>query len=115
METVKILKLFIPFEEYADYNFVGLIIGPRGATVKTIEAESGAKIAIRGKGSPLDRDDPLHVQIRGPTFAHCEKAAVMVRKLLEGINPAKLIEEREEFPASELGSTPVPGTFLMIG
>jgi len=30
---------------------VGLLIGPRGNTLKQMESESGAKIAIRGKGS----------------------------------------------------------------
>lgn len=32
-------------------SLVGLLIGPRGNTLKQMEAESGAKIAIRGKGS----------------------------------------------------------------
>jgi splicing factor 1 len=30
---------------------VGLLIGPRGNTLKEMESKSGAKIAIRGKGS----------------------------------------------------------------
>ena len=32
-------------------NFIGLIIGPRGNTLKKMERETGAKIMIRGKGS----------------------------------------------------------------
>jgi hypothetical protein len=40
---------------------VGLLIGPRGNTLKQMESESGAKIAIRGKGSVKEgkgRNDP---------------------------------------------------------
>lgn len=38
-------------QEYPDYNFIGLIIGPRGMTQKQMERDTGAKIAIRGRGS----------------------------------------------------------------
>jgi len=34
-----------------NHQTVGLLIGPRGNTLKQMESESGAKIAIRGKGS----------------------------------------------------------------
>ena len=41
----------IPQDEYPEINFVGLLIGPRGNTLKTMEKDTGAKIIIRGKGS----------------------------------------------------------------
>lgn len=44
-------KLYIPYREYPEYNFIGLIIGPRGNTQKRMERETGAKIVIRGRGS----------------------------------------------------------------
>ncbi|KAF9405922.1 hypothetical protein HW555_013518, partial [Spodoptera exigua] len=68
-------KVMIPQEEHPDINFVGLLIGPRGNTLKgqlhrcvrrvrslcvlmlfvrfvaAMEKETGAKIIIRGKGS----------------------------------------------------------------
>lgn len=44
-------KVLIPQEEHPDINFVGLLIGPRGNTLKAMEKETGAKIIIRGKGS----------------------------------------------------------------
>lgn len=97
-DTVKVLKLYLPYEEYPEFNFVGLIIGPRGATVKNIEAESGAKVAIRGKANPVEGDDALHVQIRAYNLANVEKASVLVKKLLDGVDPAKIIEAREEWP-----------------
>jgi len=57
-----------------------LIIGPRGNTQKRLEAETGAKIVIRGRGSEkqgkVDRqakyddggDDDLHIHITADTL-----------------------------------------------
>ena len=68
-------KVMIPQEDHPEVNFVGLIIGPRGNTLKTLEKEvspfdgcftfslkksfasvfqTSAKIIIRGKGSIKD-------------------------------------------------------------
>ena len=44
-------RLYVPIREYPSYNFIGLIIGPRGATQKAMEKSTGAKISIRGRGS----------------------------------------------------------------
>ncbi|EPQ06499.1 Splicing factor 1 [Myotis brandtii] len=46
-------KVMIPQDEYPEINFIGLLIGPRGNTLKNIEKECNAKIMIRGKGSLL--------------------------------------------------------------
>ncbi len=32
-------KVMIPQEDYPDVNFIGLIIGPRGSTLKMLEKE----------------------------------------------------------------------------
>ena len=32
-------RVFIPQDEHPDINFVGLLIGPRGNTLKTLEKE----------------------------------------------------------------------------
>ena len=39
-------KIRIPVEQHPTYNFIGLIIGPRGKTQKELEAKTGCKIAI---------------------------------------------------------------------
>lgn len=95
----------IPQEEHPEINFVGLLIGPRGNTLKSkyvfltkffcylvvfiaMEKETGAKIIIRGKGSvkegkvgrkdgqPLPgEDEPLHAYITA-TNPECVKKAV---------------------------------------
>ena len=43
-----------PLTPWCRYNFIGLIIGPRGSTQKRLEKETNTKIAIRGKGSVKD-------------------------------------------------------------
>ena len=106
-------KLYIPVKEYPGYNFIGLIIGPRGNTQKRMEKETGAKIVIRGKGSvkegrsaqkrdlkpdPSENED-LHVLVEADTEDALEKAAGMVEKLLipveEGRNEHKRTQLRE--------------------
>ena len=83
-------------QENPTMNYIGLIIGPRGNTQRSMEAESGAKISIRGKGSTKqgsmnrvkqpDDDDDLHVHITADEESKVEKAAVLVDKLL---NPSE--------------------------
>ncbi|VEL27666.1 unnamed protein product, partial [Protopolystoma xenopodis] len=47
-------KVWIPQEDNPHINFVGLLIGPRGNTLKALEKDTSAKIIIRGKGSVKD-------------------------------------------------------------
>ncbi|CAL5429641.1 unnamed protein product [Camellia sinensis] len=106
-------KLYIPMKEYPGYNFIGLIIGPRGNTQKRMEKETGAKIVIRGKGSikegrlgqkrdlkfdPAENED-LHVLVEAETQESLDAAAGMVEMLLhpvdEGLNEHKRQQLRE--------------------
>jgi splicing factor 1 len=88
-------KLYIPIKDYPGYNFIGLIIGPRGNTQKRMERETGCKIAIRGKGSvkegarrtrTADEDDDLHVYITGDSEAQVEAAAKEIDGLLKPVD-----------------------------
>ena len=47
-------KLYIPVKEYPNYNFIGLIIGPRGNTQKRLERETNTRISIRGRVRLVD-------------------------------------------------------------
>ena len=66
-------KLYVPVDQYPDINFVGLLLGPRGNTLRKLQEESKCKIAIRGRGSvkegknasdlpkgAMNMDEPLH-------------------------------------------------------
>jgi splicing factor 1 len=82
-------KIFIPIKQYPQYNFIGLIIGPRGNTQKTLQKDTNTKIAIRGKGSVKEginrnpsydygEDEELHVMITGDTQAEVSVCAMSV-------------------------------------
>ena len=49
-------KLIIPVNKYPNYNFVGKILGPKGNTLRGIQASSKTKISILGRGSMRDRE-----------------------------------------------------------
>eukprot|EP00177_Eucheuma_denticulatum_P005632 GFKZ01010253.1.p1 GENE.GFKZ01010253.1~~GFKZ01010253.1.p1 ORF type:complete len:632 (-),score=66.08 GFKZ01010253.1:589-2406(-) len=64
----KRVKLRVPAEKYPDYNFVGRLLGPRGATLKRLERETRCRIMIRGKGS-IRKDK--EAEVRGkPGWEH---------------------------------------------
>ena len=44
-------KIYIPWKEYPSYNFIGMVIGPRGSTQKKLEQQTLCKVSVRGKGS----------------------------------------------------------------
>ena len=87
-------KLPIPYREYPDYNFIGLIIGPRGNTQKRMQTETNTRIAIRGRGSVKEgaarhasydygEEEDLHVLVVGDTQEDVDKASAMVERLLQ--------------------------------
>ncbi|PSS33087.1 Branchpoint-bridging protein [Actinidia chinensis var. chinensis] len=98
-------KLYIPVKAYPTYNFIGLIMGPRGNTQKKLEQETGAKILLRGKGSKapnkpdISDGDDLHVLIKAETQFSLDAAVKMVEKLLipvdEGMNDHKRAQLEE--------------------
>ncbi|EPY49923.1 zinc finger protein Bpb1 [Schizosaccharomyces cryophilus OY26] len=58
-------KVYVPVQDYPEINFIGLLIGPRGHTLKDMESKSGAKIAIRGKGSVKEGKGKSDPSVRG--------------------------------------------------
>ncbi|KOB75877.1 Splicing factor 1 [Operophtera brumata] len=108
-------KVMIPQEEHPDINFVGLLIGPRGNTLKAMEKETGAKIIIRGKGSvkegkvgrkdgqPLPgEDEPLHAYITATNADAVKKAVDKIKEVIrqgvevpEGQNDLRRMQLRE--------------------
>jgi len=97
----KRVKLAVPAERYPEYNFVGRLLGPRGATLKQLERETGCKIMIRGRGSiRKDKEgevrgkpgwehvfnEPLHVVIEADSMeddAVCHRALNRAREAVE--------------------------------
>ncbi|KAJ3019319.1 UNVERIFIED_CONTAM: hypothetical protein HDU68_010720 [Siphonaria sp. JEL0065] len=107
-------KYFLPAKEFPEINFIGLLIGPRGNTLKKMESESGAKISIRGKGSikegksradgqlaPGEEED-LHCLVVAPSEAQVKIAIKLIEKIVEtaatipeGQNELKRMQLRE--------------------
>ncbi|GMS97314.1 hypothetical protein PENTCL1PPCAC_19489, partial [Pristionchus entomophagus] len=108
-------KVWIPQEHHPHLNFVGLLIGPRGNTLKALEAESGTKIIIRGKGSikegKLTRKDgqpfpgenePLHAYVTGPDMSSIKIACDRIKAIIaeasqmpDGQNNLRALQLRE--------------------
>ncbi|KAF1795801.1 Splicing factor 1, helix-hairpin domain [Phytophthora cactorum] len=92
-------KIYIPIRDFPSYNFIGLIIGPRGNTQKRMERETNCKIAIRGKGSVkegskgkkmnADENDDLHVLITGDREDDIDRAAKEVQSLLVPVDDTR--------------------------
>merc|ERR1719278_806902 len=89
-------KVMIPQEEHPEINLVGLLIGPRGNTLKSMESETGAKIIIRGKGSvkegkvgrkdgqPLPgEDEPLHAYVTATNVEAVRKAVIKINEVIK--------------------------------
>lgn len=97
------IKIVIPEKEHPEFNFTGLVIGPRGITQKKIERESGAKVSIRGKGAhkdgkkklypdqPMGDDEtsPLYLLISGDTEDQMNRAYNMIKPLLQPDDTSK--------------------------
>ncbi|QLG74514.1 hypothetical protein HG535_0G03970 [Zygotorulaspora mrakii] len=108
-------KYYIPVSQYPGINFVGLLLGPRGNTLKKLQEDSGCKIAIRGRGSvkegknahdlpkgAMNFSDPLHCLIIADSeekiqkgIKVCENIVVRAVTSPEGQNDLKRGQLRE--------------------
>ncbi|GAB7366684.1 hypothetical protein MBLNU230_g0642t1 [Neophaeotheca triangularis] len=88
-------KVYVPVKDYPEINFIGLLIGPRGNTLKTMEKRSEAKIAIRGKGSVKEgkgksdaahasnQEEDLHCLIMADTEEKINRAKAEIHNVIE--------------------------------
>ncbi|KAK0875791.1 Branchpoint-bridging protein [Friedmanniomyces endolithicus] len=105
-------KVYVPVNDYPEINFIGLLIGPRGNTLKKMENESGAKIAIRGKGSVKEgkgksdaahasnQDEDLHCLIMADTEDKVNKAKKLIHNVIE--TAASIPEGQNELKRNQL-------------
>lgn len=87
-------KVYIPVKEFPEINFFGLLVGPRGNSLKKMERESGAKISIRGKGSikegkarpdqyAEDAEEDLHCLVIAESDDKVAACVKMINKVIE--------------------------------
>ncbi|KAK4215968.1 hypothetical protein QBC37DRAFT_280610 [Rhypophila decipiens] len=96
----------------SSFTKVGLLIGPRGNTLKKMETESGAKIAIRGKGSVKEgkgrsdaahssnQEEDLHCLIMADTEEKVNKAKKLIHNVIE--TAASIPEGQNELKRNQL-------------
>ena len=89
-------KVYIPVKEFPEINFFGLLVGPRGNSLKKMERDSGAKISIRGKGSVKegkarpdqfadDAEEDLHCLVVADSEDKVASCVRMINKVIETV------------------------------
>uniref|UniRef100_A0A1I7T855 KH domain-containing protein n=1 Tax=Caenorhabditis tropicalis TaxID=1561998 RepID=A0A1I7T855_9PELO len=77
-------KILIPIYRHPNFNFVGKVLGPKGATLQTLCKTHKCHIYILGRGSTKDREkeaellasgDPQHAHFSGPLHVKVETVA----------------------------------------
>jgi len=90
-------KIDVPQEEYPQYNFMGLILGPRGNSLEKIKAKYSTRVIVKGKGSVKEGmtglkkdgtrfdalDEAMHVHITGPTVEQVKACSDHIRALIK--------------------------------
>ncbi|KAI9469999.1 MAG: hypothetical protein EXX96DRAFT_588374 [Benjaminiella poitrasii] len=105
-------KVYIPAKEFPEINFIGQLLGPRGNTLKSMEAETGAKISIRGRGSIKEgktrtdaaaaagQEEDLHCLVTADTEDKVRKAVKLIEKVIE--TSASVPEGQNELKRNQL-------------
>ncbi|KAE8678048.1 KH domain-containing protein [Hibiscus syriacus] len=105
------IRVDIPVDKYPNYNFVGRLLGPRGNSLKRVEANTDCRVLIRGLGSIKDPareemlrgkpgyehlNEPLHILVEAELPVEIVDARLMqAREILEDLlNP---MDESQDF------------------
>ncbi|XP_068644043.1 KH domain-containing protein At5g56140-like isoform X3 [Aristolochia californica] len=86
----KTVRVDIPVDKYPNYNFVGRLLGPRGNSLKRVEASTECRVLIRGRGSI--KDPSREEMMRGKQgYEHLNEP---LHILLEAELPVEIIDAR---------------------
>ncbi|KAB2607269.1 KH domain-containing protein [Pyrus ussuriensis x Pyrus communis] len=84
------IRVDIPVDKYPNYNFVGRLLGPRGNSLKRVEATTECRVLIRGRGSI--KDPTKEEMMRGkPGYEHLNEP---LHILVEAELPVEIIDTR---------------------
>jgi protein quaking len=84
----RILRLDLPVDTYPNFNFVGRLLGPRGNSLKRVEATTGCRVYIRGKGSI--KDPEKEEKLKGkPGYEHLNE---QLHILIEADLPIDIVD-----------------------
>jgi len=90
-------KIDVPQEEYPQFNFMGLILGPRGHSLEKIKQKYSCRVVVKGRGSVKEGmtglkkdgtkydslDEAMHVCINGPTPEQVKACSDHIRELIK--------------------------------
>ncbi|XVF33834.1 hypothetical protein REPUB_Repub18cG0005600 [Reevesia pubescens] len=84
------IRVDIPLGNYPNYNFVGRLLGPRGNSLKRVEANTECRVLIRGRGSI--KDPAREEMMRGkPAYEHLNEP---LHILVEAELPVEIVDAR---------------------
>ncbi|CAN8269539.1 unnamed protein product [Cochlearia groenlandica] len=84
----RIVRLDLPVDTFPNFNFVGRLLGPRGNSLKRLEATTGCRVFIRGKGSI--KDPEKEEKLKGkPGYEHLSE---QLHILIEADLPADIVD-----------------------
>ncbi|KAK6947152.1 STAR protein, homodimerization region [Dillenia turbinata] len=105
------IRIDIPIEKFPNYNFVGRLLGPRGLSLKRVEASTDCHVLIRGRGSIKDPtkeemmrgkpgyehlNEPLHILVEAELPVEIVDSRLMqAREILEDL--LKPVDESQDF------------------
>ncbi|XP_071723227.1 KH domain-containing protein At3g08620-like [Rutidosis leptorrhynchoides] len=112
----RVLRLDIPVDSFPNFNFVGRLLGPRGNSLKRVEASTGCRVFIRGRGSIKDPDkeeslrgrpgyehlnEPLHILIEAemsPSVIdmRLRQAQEIIEELLKPVDESQDLYKRQQ-------------------
>lgn len=86
----KVIRLDVPVDKFPNFNFVGRLLGPRGNSLKRVEATTQCRVYIRGRGSVKDsiKEEKLRDK---PGYEHLNEP---LHVLIEAEFPSDMIESR---------------------
>jgi len=90
-------KIDVPQDEYPQYNFMGLILGPRGHSLEKIKNKYNTRVVVKGRGSVKDGmtglkkdgtkydalEESMHVHITGHTAESVRACSDYLRDLIK--------------------------------
>jgi len=84
------MRVDIPVDQFPNYNFVGRLLGPRGNSLKRVEASTDCRVLIRGRGSI--KDPVKEEMMRGkPGYEHLNEP---LHILVEAELPVEIVDAR---------------------
>ncbi|KAK3024313.1 hypothetical protein RJ639_042995 [Escallonia herrerae] len=105
------VRVDIPVNHYPNFNFVGRLLGPRGNSLKRVEASTECRVLIRGRGSIKDPgkedmmrgkpgyehlNEPLHILVEAELPVEIVDARLLqAREILEDL--LKPVDESQDF------------------